>query len=154
MIGTLGGPELILILVIALIVFGPRKLPEIGKSIGRMMVEFRKASTEFRRTVEQEVDAEKRRPTPKLEKPRATTGTAAATAQAVGSEPTSSPEPGASPALEPGSAEPTSEARADDAGDGGPTPEPPPEGHPEPHRSSPPSPEPGAVPQPSGPEPH
>jgi sec-independent protein translocase protein TatB len=121
MIGTLGGPELILILVIALIVFGPRKLPEIGKSIGRMMVEFRKASTEFRRTVEQEVDAEKRRPTPKLEKPRATTGTAAATAQAVGSEPTSSPEPGASPALEPGSAEPTSEARADDAGDGGPT---------------------------------
>jgi TatA/E family protein of Tat protein translocase len=61
MFGTLGGPELILILVIALIVFGPRKLPEIGRSVGRMLHEFRKASTDFRRTLEDEVDAEKAR---------------------------------------------------------------------------------------------
>ena len=60
MFGTIGGPELILILVIALIVFGPRKLPEIGKSIGKMMAEFRRASNDFKRTIEEEVEAEKR----------------------------------------------------------------------------------------------
>jgi len=59
MFGTLGGSELLLILVIALIVFGPRKLPEIGKSIGKMMVEFRKASNDFKQTIESEVEAEK-----------------------------------------------------------------------------------------------
>jgi Tat protein translocase TatB subunit len=59
--GTLGGPELLLILVIALIVFGPRKLPEIGKSIGKMMVEFRRASNDFKRTIEDEVEADKMR---------------------------------------------------------------------------------------------
>ena len=59
MFGTLGGPELVLILVVALIVFGPRKLPEIGKSMGKMMVEFRRASTEFKRTLEVEVETEK-----------------------------------------------------------------------------------------------
>jgi len=61
MFGTLGGPELLLILVIALIVFGPRKLPEIGKSIGKMMVEFRRASNDFKRTIEDEVEADKMR---------------------------------------------------------------------------------------------
>ena len=40
MCGTLGGPEIVLILVLALIVFGPRKLPEIGKSMGKMLGEF------------------------------------------------------------------------------------------------------------------
>jgi TatA/E family protein of Tat protein translocase len=62
MFGTLGGPELVLILVLALIVFGPRKLPEIGKSMGKMLAEFRKASHEFQRTIEDEVEAEKARP--------------------------------------------------------------------------------------------
>ena len=59
MFGSLGGPELILILVLALIIFGPRKLPEIGKSIGKMLVEFRRASNDFKRTIEEEVDADK-----------------------------------------------------------------------------------------------
>lgn len=62
MLGTLGGPELILILVIALVVFGPRKLPDIGRSVGRMMAEFRRASNDFRRTLEDEVEAERVRP--------------------------------------------------------------------------------------------
>jgi len=53
----LGGPELFLILVIALIVFGPKKLPEIGKNMGRMIGEFRKASQDFQRTIEDEVAA-------------------------------------------------------------------------------------------------
>jgi TatA/E family protein of Tat protein translocase len=69
MFGTLGGPELFLILVVALIVFGPKKLPEIGKSIGRMMNEFKKASNEFRQTLEDEVEADKRRETARIEPP-------------------------------------------------------------------------------------
>jgi TatA/E family protein of Tat protein translocase len=59
MFGTLGGPEVVLILVIALIVFGPRRLPEIGKSMGKMLAEFRKASNDFKRTIEDELEAEK-----------------------------------------------------------------------------------------------
>jgi Tat protein translocase TatB subunit len=61
MFGTLGGPEVLLLLVLALIVFGPRKLPEIGKSMGRMLAEFRRASNDFKRTLEDEVEAEKMR---------------------------------------------------------------------------------------------
>jgi TatA/E family protein of Tat protein translocase len=61
MFGTLGGPEIALILVIALIVFGPRRLPEMGRSMGKMLAEFRKASADFKRTIEEEVDADKAR---------------------------------------------------------------------------------------------
>ena len=72
MFGTLGGPELFLILVVALIVFGPRKLPEMGRSLGRMMAEFRKASSDFQRTIEEEVDTDRARnavPPPSLPAP-------------------------------------------------------------------------------------
>jgi Tat protein translocase TatB subunit len=61
MFGGLGGPEIVLILVLALIVFGPRKLPEVGKTMGKMLAEFRKASNDFKRTIEEEVEAEKAR---------------------------------------------------------------------------------------------
>ena len=43
---SIGIPELVLILVIALVVFGPGKLPEIGKAVGKSLREFRSASTE------------------------------------------------------------------------------------------------------------
>ncbi len=69
MFGTLGGPELFLILIIALIVFGPRKLPEIGKSLGRTMAEFRKASNEFRQTIENEVEVDKLKEATRVETP-------------------------------------------------------------------------------------
>lgn len=59
----LGMPEVVLILVIALIVFGPRKLPELGKSLGQAMQQFRRASDDFKRTWEQEVDLDKVRKT-------------------------------------------------------------------------------------------
>jgi TatA/E family protein of Tat protein translocase len=59
----LGMPEVVLILVIALVVFGPRKLPELGKSLGQAMSQFRRASEDFKRTWEQEVEIEKVRKT-------------------------------------------------------------------------------------------
>lgn len=57
----LGMPEVVLILVVALIIFGPRKLPELGKSLGQAMSQFRRASDDFKRTWEQEVESEKYR---------------------------------------------------------------------------------------------
>jgi TatA/E family protein of Tat protein translocase len=64
MFGSIGMPELIIIFVIALIVFGPRKLPELGRSLGRSLAEFKKASNEFQRTLEEEIRVEEQRPTP------------------------------------------------------------------------------------------
>jgi TatA/E family protein of Tat protein translocase len=55
----LGMGEVVLILIIALVVFGPRKLPELGKSLGQAMSQFRRASEDFKRTWEQEVESEK-----------------------------------------------------------------------------------------------
>jgi len=51
----LGIPELLVIFVIALIVFGPKKLPDLGKSIGRAMAEFKKAQEEFQESVKSEM---------------------------------------------------------------------------------------------------
>ncbi|MEW5984481.1 MAG: twin-arginine translocase TatA/TatE family subunit [Acidobacteriota bacterium] len=67
MFGSIGMPELIIILVIALIVFGPRKLPELGRSLGRSLGEFRRASNELRSTLEEEIrieDQQKAAPKP------------------------------------------------------------------------------------------
>ena len=58
MFGSIGMPELIIILVIALIIFGPRKLPELGKSLGRSLNEFKKASQDLQNTLEQEIKIE------------------------------------------------------------------------------------------------
>ncbi len=63
---NIGFPELIMILAVALIVFGPRKLPEIGRSIGRAMGEFRRATYDLKSSLEDDIDSEKKsRPTPK-----------------------------------------------------------------------------------------
>ena len=59
--GSLGGGEILLILVLALLLFGPRSLPKIGKTIGRGLSEFRKASNEFRTSLEREVEMEELR---------------------------------------------------------------------------------------------
>lgn len=58
MFGSLGIPELIVIFALALLLFGPRQLPQIGRSVGRALGEFRRASNEFKRTIEEEVAAE------------------------------------------------------------------------------------------------
>lgn len=56
--GPLGFPELMLILVLALIVFGPRKLPEIGRTIGKALGEFKRATDDLKNTIEREVQLE------------------------------------------------------------------------------------------------
>ena len=58
MFGPLGMPEIIMIFVVGLLLFGPRKMPQLGRSIGRALGEFRRASNEFKRTVEDEVAAD------------------------------------------------------------------------------------------------
>ena len=52
----MGMPEIILILAIALIVIGPRKLPDLGRSLGRAMREFRKATNEFKASIDVDDD--------------------------------------------------------------------------------------------------
>ena len=96
MFGSIGMPELIIILVIALIIFGPRKLPELGRSLGRSINEFKKASNELRSTLEEEIRVE--------EQHDRTTATASATPPAATPPPvdattvsrttTTTPEPG------------------------------------------------------------
>ena len=58
MFGSIGMPELVIILVIALIIFGPRKLPELGRSLGKSIGEFKKASNELQRTLDEEIRLE------------------------------------------------------------------------------------------------
>ena len=70
MFGSIGMPELIIILVIALIIFGPRKLPELGKSLGRSLNEFKKASTDLQNTLEQEIKIEEQKETASQEQGR------------------------------------------------------------------------------------
>ena len=58
MFGSMGMPEMMMIFVVALVLFGPRQMPQIGKSIGKALAEFRRASNEFKRTIEDEVAGE------------------------------------------------------------------------------------------------
>ena len=64
MFGSIGMPELIIILVLALIIFGPRKLPELGRSLGKSIGEFRRASNELRSTLEEEIRVEDQKAAP------------------------------------------------------------------------------------------
>jgi Tat protein translocase TatB subunit len=123
MFGTLGGPEILLLLVLALIVFGPRKLPEIGKSMGKMLAEFRRASNDFRRTIEDEVEAEKMREAmaeerpavpPSLPGPAAEAEAVAAPVVAAEDATTATPEPATTEpaAVEPAAVEPAAVAPA------------------------------------------
>ena len=59
--GNIGMPEMVLILVIALIFFGPRKLPELGRSLGKSLNEFKKASNDLRSTLEDEIRVEEQK---------------------------------------------------------------------------------------------
>ena len=65
MFGSIGFPELIMIFIIALLLFGPRKLPEIGRSLGKAMGEFRRATNDLQRSLEEEVATDELRQTRK-----------------------------------------------------------------------------------------
>ena len=80
MFGSLGMPELIVIFVIALIIFGPRKLPELGKSLGKSIAEFKRASNELKSTLEEEIRMEEQK-TKQDETAKATQAISANTAE-------------------------------------------------------------------------
>jgi TatA/E family protein of Tat protein translocase len=54
---NLGFPEMIFIFLLALIIFGPKKLPEIGRQIGKALNEFKRASNEFKSQIESEINS-------------------------------------------------------------------------------------------------
>lgn len=56
--GSLGFQEIVLIFIIALIIFGPRKLPELGKTLGKSLAEFKRATTDLKSSWEEEVRTE------------------------------------------------------------------------------------------------
>src|SRR5476649_1131884 len=87
--GSLGFPELIVIFVIALIIFGPRKLPEIGRSLGKSLAEFKKASNDLRNTLEEEIRLDDQRS--QLETSRAAQAAQAAATQQALAAPVTAP---------------------------------------------------------------
>ena len=74
-IGSIGLPELMIILVIALIIFGPRKLPELGRSLGRSLSEFKRASNELKNTLDEEIRLEDERSAERQRPPAPAPGT-------------------------------------------------------------------------------
>jgi TatA/E family protein of Tat protein translocase len=80
---NIGPTELIVILIVALIVFGPKRLPEIGRTLGRSLNEFRRASNDLRRELEMEVD-QTAQPTPGANLPSTPSQVGAAPAAADG----------------------------------------------------------------------
>ena len=115
MFGSIGMPELIIIFVIALIIFGPRKLPELGRSLGKSIGEFKRASNDLRNTLEEEIKVEEAR-TPEPAKSSADTPPPA--------EPTAKPSADTPPPAEP-TAKPSAETppAAEQAAAPAPTPE-------------------------------
>ncbi len=69
MFGSIGGTEILVIMVIALLIFGPRKLPELGKSIGKGLSEFKRASNDLKRSLEEELSLEERNDRNKIDGP-------------------------------------------------------------------------------------
>lgn len=102
MFGSLGVSELILIFAVILIVFGPRRLPEIGKTLGKALGEFRKATDDLKNTIEREV---------RLEELKTIAPDIRASVDSIARLPLSTPEPVSSP--EP----PITETALADAGD-------------------------------------
>src|ERR1043165_1364253 len=90
MFGSIGMPELIIIFVIALIIFGPRKLPELGRSLGKSIAEFKRASNELRSTLEEEIRLEEQRSALEASK---TSGAAAATSASAATPVAAAPVP-------------------------------------------------------------
>jgi sec-independent protein translocase protein TatA len=91
---SIGAPEIFVIIVLALIIFGPRRLPEIGRTVGKSMREFRRAASELRSEIQQDLDEEPpivRRPRtpPAPQKTPGDDGTSGSTSEPAGDGPTS-----------------------------------------------------------------
>ena len=93
MFGSVGTPELIIIFVIALIVFGPRKLPELGKSLGKSLAEFKRASNELKNTLDEEIRMEERKSQARQEPPKVAEFHDAALSPATGTDDSSATVP-------------------------------------------------------------
>jgi TatA/E family protein of Tat protein translocase len=90
MFGPLGFPELVFILVLALLIFGPKKLPEIGRTLGKGLAEFRRATDDLKRNLNTEITLEEekpRRPQMGLARPADKTAALHATIPAAGFAP-------------------------------------------------------------------
>lgn len=106
MLGSIGLPELLFIMVLALLIFGPKRLPEIGKTLGKGLSEFRRATNDLKRTIDTEilsVDDDRRLPT---SIPPVSPRRPLATETTVAAEPTvpaasTTPEPAAAPPAAP-----------------------------------------------------
>jgi TatA/E family protein of Tat protein translocase len=95
MFGPLGFPELIFILVLALLIFGPKRLPEIGRTVGKGLAEFRKASNDLKRSINTELALDEQPAPPPVRTWEAPALTAARSPQPV------APPPPTAEALEP-----------------------------------------------------
>jgi sec-independent protein translocase protein TatA len=60
MLANIGVPGLVLIIVLALIVFGPKKLPELGRAVGQTLGEFKKSTRELTSDIVEEIDEVKK----------------------------------------------------------------------------------------------
>jgi TatA/E family protein of Tat protein translocase len=94
MLGSIGFPEMIFILLLALLIFGPRRLPEIGKSLGKALGEFRRATTDLKRTFNTEMALDEEPPVRTIEHP-------AARVEPASTVPTSAPAAPPAPAPDP-----------------------------------------------------
>ena len=109
MFGSLGFPELLFILVLALLIFGPKRLPEIGRTIGKGLAEFRRASNDLKRSIDTEIlaaDTAERRsdqpPSPRAKAaPELLPGAGDAAPLAAAAEAAAPPEQAAGTAAEP-----------------------------------------------------
>jgi sec-independent protein translocase protein TatA len=99
--GNIGMPEMLVILVIALIFFGPRKLPELGRSLGKSLNEFKKASNDLRSTLEDEIRVEEQKEQRiKSEAERAAAAATPIPATVVGETPAAHAPPPETPAVQ------------------------------------------------------
>ena len=85
--GPIGIPELVIIFIVALVVFGPRKLPELGRSLGKGLSEFKRASNELRSTLDDGIRNEERRTAITAPPPAPTAAEHEITADQVTAEP-------------------------------------------------------------------